>query len=376
MVTFAVQLRNRRKWGSPSEYETPVRSYAGVDTFRISCWVQFDHGPGLFPHELFIATIRDTQQRLREGKGTTETVEVLGERFSVSRTGSKKGGDGKNAPYYPYVVTWRGIRFEFQQFSEATQTIPNVIVYAASVPLIAKRGDWEAVWDEARYCLESVLRGRITETAVGRLDVFTDQPGQVVGEYLRAFYANAFVRRSRKWALETVGQTVTAEVVRGYLEASREELAVRIDGNGQRVTGLTLGRSGVKCRIYDKLVEMEDTESLTKFEAMKAAYWNGGIPKELCRIEFQMVSRQLREAGITDVASLRRELRNVAGWLCNSWLQVRQDGVDSNHACRTGLHPYWSGVVDAVASRFGSGWNRAARVCPAIASSDRLPAQA
>ena len=351
-------------------------SYAGVDTFRISCWVQFDHGPGLFPHELFIASIKETQQRLREGKGTTELVEVHGERFSVSRAGSTKGGDGKKGPYYPYVVTWRGIRFEFQQFAEATQTIPNVIVYAASTPLIAKRGDWEAVWDEARYCLESVLRGRITQTAVGRLDIFTDQPGQTMASYLDLFYRNCFVRRSRLFQLLADAQSVEAEVVQGYLEAARKELAVRIMAKGLQATGMYLGGSGILCRIYDKLRELEDTESLTKFEAMKAAFWNGGVPKELCRIEFQMKTRQLREAGITDVESLRCELRNVAGWLCNSWLTVREEGVDRNHAGRSGLHPNWCGVVDAVSSRFGRGWNRAARVVPATPDPDSLVAQA
>lgn len=377
MVTFAVQLRNRRKWAAtPSESEIRVPSYAGVDTFRISCWVQFDHGPGLFPHELFIAAVHEAQQQLRKGKGTTELVEVLGESFSVSRTGSTKGGDGKKGPYYPYVVTWRGIRFEFQQFAEATQTIPNVIVYAASTPLIAKRGDWEAVWDEARYCLENVLRGRITETAVGRLDIFTDQPGQTMAGYLDLFYRNCFVRRSRLFQLLADAATVEAEVVQGYLEAARKELAVRIMAKGLQATGMYLGGSGILCRIYDKLRELEDTESLTKFEAMKAAFWNGGVPKELCRVEFQMKTRQLREAGITDVESLRCELRNVAGWLCNSWLTVREEGVDRNHAGRTGLHPDWCGVVDAVAARFGGGWHRGPRVVPLTPDPDSLIDQA
>jgi len=354
-----------------------VPSYAGVDTVRISCFTQFKSGPGFYyPHELFIGAIKEHQAKLREGKATTGTTEILGELVSVNRAGSTKGDDGKKGPYYPYVITWRGIRFELQACPEAIKTTPNVIVYIPSMPLTAKGGDWTAVWDEARYFLENVLLGQITQTKVGRLDIFADLPGQTMFEYLRLFNAGAFVRRSRLAELKGVTEQLEASLVQGIAESCRQELEFRIIAKGARPQGLYLGGAGILCRIYDKLKEMEDKEDLTKFEAMKAAYWGGGIPKELCRVEFQMNSRQLREAGITDVESLRRELPNVAGWLCNSWLTVREEGVDHRQSKRAALHPMWAELVGAVASRFGGQWNRSARVLPASADKEQLRAQA
>lgn len=363
MLTFSVRLRNRRKWSTPSASAIRVQSYAGVDTFRISCWSQFSTVNGVFPHEDFIKALHAKQEELRQGKATTGTVEMFGESFSVNRSGSTKGDDGKKGPYYPYVFTWRGIRFEMQPFHEAKKTTPNVIVYAASVPLTAKGGEWSAVWDEARYCLESILRGCITRTAVGRLDIFIDVPDQTVADYCRLFAAGSFVRRSRKWEVHAGAANITAQIVQSYLDMDRKELECRIIGkgfgkNGLQPTGLYLGGSGVLCRIYDKLRELEDKEDYIKFQSMQHAYWNGGQPKELVRIEFQLKTRQLRECGIEDVHSLHRGLRALVSWLCESWLVVRQKGVDRHNSKRYRIHSHWQEVIDAASSRFGRGDGR------------------
>ncbi len=378
MLTFAVQLRNRRKWATPSESEIPVQSYAGVDTFSVSCWVQFKSGEQfVFPHEHFIESVREEQTRLREARtGGTGLIEVLGQRVSVNRTGTAKGGETGKAPYYPYVVTWRGIRFEFQQFAEATKTVPNVNVYVSSTPLIAKGGDWAAVWDEARYFLESVLLGQVTQTKVGRLDVFVDMPGHTVQDYVDRYQRGQFVRRARCLELIATEGEVEAAVVQSYIDAAKRELETRLLYKGRQASGMYIGKSGVVCRIYDKLLEMESKEDLTKWESMKAAFWGGGVPDELTRIEFQLRTRQLREAGIADVASLRSELRNLSGWLCNAWLTIREQGFCRKYARDAEYDPHWRAVVDTVSSRFGGGWNRLARIVPGVADRTRLLDQA
>lgn len=332
-----------------------MRPYAGVDTFRISCWVQFRTNHGDFPHELFLSAVRARQEELRAGKATTGTLDFRGEIVSVNRSGSTKGDDGKKGPFYPHVLNWRGIRFEMNPFPEATKTTANVIVYVPSMPLTAKRGEWRAVWDEARWFLETLLFGTVSRTAVGRLDVFADMPEQTVSGYFKLLMGGCFIRRARSLSFDGSMRKLDAKLVRSYLEAAKKEFRVRMMGKGFDPTGFYLGSAGVICRVYDKLREMEDKEDVIKFQAMQAAYWGGGVPKELTRIEFQMGSRELRQAGITDVRDLGEKLADVAKWLTQSWLVVRERGVDRRVSKRSKFHPWWQAVIDATNERFGLG---------------------
>jgi hypothetical protein len=98
------------------------------------------------------------------------------------------------------------------------------------------------------------------------------------------------------------------------------------------------GKGDVVCRVYDKIVEIEQQSEKDWFFDL----WGSG--EGIWRCEFQIRGERLKEAGIATIAQLRAYLPSLMRHLAKHHTSLRIPRRDRNRS-RWPLHPMWKGLI-------------------------------
>jgi hypothetical protein len=325
----------------------------GEDTAHLSMYVEWKgHGFYMAINEWKVA-----QKLGRDGHEDSFDERVAGfcldnrYHFEVLPYGYNPGDS--RFSYFPYVLKCNGIRFCFseREYVGAEMKSPNVRIEIGSLPLMMF--GFEECWRQVREVIR-MLGGTIHKNLIARMDVCVDLPGISVDTFQAAVWKGRIVSRAKYKARYAV------------LSGSVEELdQMRVEEYrfGKKRTGVVIGRSGISCRIYDKLHESCNRED--KMACLIRTRWGGEVPEEAARIEFQLRSEALR--GIT-VEGRKTKIESVEDWfkcradicryLCRSWLRIYRKDFDSTHTSRLtedDLLPAWQRVIAAFECWAGEG---------------------
>jgi hypothetical protein len=138
--------------------------------------------------------------------------------------------------------------------------------------------------------------GEVHENRVRRIDPAKD----LAGRALRDRDRRLFVRRSRVRTRLDPPRPIGNDIRGPARHVSDEDLAALATAHETRkLTGITIGKGDVMCRLYDKREELA-TCSPDKLQAEEARWtsggWDGKAP--VTRVEFQLRTVALRELGI------------------------------------------------------------------------------
>lgn len=128
--------------------------------------------------------------------------------------------------------------------------------------------------------------------------------------------------------------------VREYRIAPNNELAFQVYSKNYEPTGMEIGVKNIKCRIYDKLREVQYDEE--KSIVLQQNRYDDKIPSCATRVEFQIRRDALREFcvdkvcdGIKSWDDYKKARAHLCNYLVTSWLKVFNAPVKNrNHSER------------------------------------------
>lgn len=125
-----------------------------------------------------------------------------------------------------------------------------------------------------------------------------------------------------------------------------------IHGSSRRFNSIVWGGAGsnVMCRIYDKPLQMKQTNSIEKTVFFNNL-WGTKIGTNVVRVEFQLRREMIVELfkGKTDVITMISRMSDVWEYLTNKWLRHTAKTVDrkNNNQKQAELSRFWQIVVSA-----------------------------
>ena len=306
------------------------RAVAGLDWLEWCCYGSWDSH--MFER---LREGLDAAQRSAQVASEETVIDLGGEAVAVRSSGVRRG------LYCKWAFTWEGIEFAVMDRKDQSEHVFNVHVIAHSLPCMEAG---QGVYSRVCRFLES-LGFTQSRTVVSRVDLACDLVGVSPAVFAAAFTAGAVVRRARHSALFF---------------------------DGLRSTGLTIGKSTVMLRVYDKLLESRQSGDEAKFAVLVEKRWGGESQPEggATRVEFQLKREALRAMSFDDVPNLLGNLHEVCRWLTEDWVRFT-DGVSSRtHTERCESSALWSQVQAALQAAFRHGhevpiiWRRRLRVIP------------
>lgn len=247
-------------------------------------------------------------------------------------------GDSKFS-YFPLQLKECGIRYLLAErdLEECTAS-GNLTVMIGSLPLMK--------WGEEicfKIVMSSVraLGGVVKDISLGRYDVCLDMPGVACREFQDAIEKGRYVCRAKRKT--------------SYFIDHSPDTPTKISLNemGRKKTGVTIGKSNIICRIYDKLEEVKHDED--KSIVLLQNRYDEAIPDCATRIEFQINRDGLRNF---EIIGKRKSIRtwddmqefkgHIFAYLVNSWLRVYRRDFDRSHTSRLtddDLLPIWREVI-------------------------------
>lgn len=99
--------------------------------------------------------------------------------------------------------------------------------------------------------------------------------------------------------------------------------------NRKVFSGFVIGKgSDLSCRIYNKTLEIKNSNKLWFENIWKELCWKG--TSNVWRIEFQIRKKVLKELDIKTIEDIDDRLVNIWSYLTQKWLIMKQNGKDSN----------------------------------------------
>jgi len=152
---------------------------------------------------------------------------------------------------------------------------------------------------------------------------------------------------------------------------NKTEFFIQHHFKGLDETGYTFGQGKkLKCRIYDKLAEIDHSQKMWFMDLWRKQGWNGG--SSVTRVEYQARRDFLKTMQIETVEDLEAQMADLWRYYTD-WVSLReQSPTDSNHR-RWPLKDFWLAVVKS-SSAFGmvTGIVRLAQRKPRVDALDRL----
>jgi len=122
--------------------------------------------------------------------------------------------------------------------------------------------------------------------------------------------------------------------------------------------GVTLkfGESPLLLRIYDKLAETQKCANPLKAFAMKDRRWDGVLPEQATRVEFELKREALKERGIDSPDDYFMKRADLVNYLVREWFLFTKESVDreNKNQSRAEVLPLWKDVQTAFESWAGS----------------------
>lgn len=307
-------------------YERECLSRGGADTMYLSLKVDWQD----YHYEKARPYIDWVQRVLKEELRPTDQIpdddfspllDFNGHKFEIQGYGANPG-DSKFS-YFPYVLRELGIRYMFNR-KEYDFEMPagNAYVVIGSKPLM--RWGEQVCYDIINHAIRT-LGGEIIECTLSRIDLCVDLADVKVQPFVDAVYNQAYVCRARNQSFYQQG----------------DELNVNTYTQHKKYTGVTIGRSNVLCRIYDKLLETKNDEE--KRMLLETNRFGGKLPNDVTRVEFQLRRDALRgitvngkcDEGIRTFEEYQNCRKDLLNYLCNSWLRFYNEPViNRNHSER------------------------------------------
>ncbi len=269
-----------------------------------------------------LRALLDSAKEEAQKIGRDVVIELCGEPVRVLSSGVRRG------MYCRWCIEWQGIEVALVDRMEESPQAFSVHLIARSLACMDL-----GVGVYSRVCrfLER-LGYRQSRTIVSRVDLAVDLCGVEVSQFVAAFIGGFVVRRARHFV---------------------------VYGDANAVTGLTIGKSEVMLRVYDKFFEAMKSGDALKREVLIERRWNGNRnPQSATRVEFQLKRDALRVLKFQEVSKLLGNLKGVVRWLTDDWCRFT-DGVSSrSHTERCPSSALWCGVRDVLIEAFRSGEER------------------
>ncbi|HEX6964101.1 MAG TPA: hypothetical protein VF175_19695 [Lacipirellula sp.] len=276
-------------------------------------------------HQRFdqVADLLDRAKEAAEANREGDEL-VLGDQRFLVLPGTASAGEGKKRIAYRWRLRSEcGLVLNLMHRAFPHRTMPNGIARATSL-LLMKVGVRE-VWRQINVAL-ACLDIQITRNKVSRVDPCVDLPGVPVTAFTEPFCDGHYATRAR---------------------ASEEhyvELSIDVHRFGQEPTGFTVGKGGLKVRVYDKV--RETGSDLEKLEVLIARRWGEWTPKAT-RVEFQLRREKLKELGVNSFEDWLEKRSAVLAKLTTTGFRLVQGPVDRQHVNRAPIHPIWERVQTA-----------------------------
>jgi len=115
----------------------------------------------------------------------------------------------------------------------------------------------------------------------------------------------------------------------------------------KKLTGVSIGRGDVSCRIYDKIQEMKDSQDMVKylFFFEKWGFQPSDTPS-VTRVEFQLRRPFLKEISVSTFSDMKKNVDATWSYLSTSWLRYASRSIDrkNNNQKQASISPFWSVV--------------------------------
>jgi hypothetical protein len=322
----------------------------GIDTAHISLYVQWKG------NEFFRAVEqwKEGQEIAKNGIADSDESDNF---FTLQKYNFEIMPYGHNPgktkfSHYPFVLLCNGIRFCFSEREyKPDKCYPNVRVEMGSLALMHL--GFSECWEMVKEII-SLLDGEIKRNTLGRIDVCVDLAGETVDKIQNAIWEGRFVTRAKDKARYASLSGSSGDF---------ETLNITDHSFGRKNTGVEIGRSSIRARIYDKIHESADNEE--KLLVLTHKRYGGNLPDKAIRVEFQLRTGALRNLNVVNKKSKIESVEDwlkceadVCKYLCKSWLRVYKNKFDQTHTSRLGeddLLDVWKKVVEAFESWAGKG---------------------
>lgn len=249
--------------------------------------------------------------------------DVDGIEVNVEPAGAKLGQKNKG-PYFAYKMEYGEITVLISDHPSPIGSIPNVVIRI--------NGEACLIYG-AINCLKHgrdfivSLGGTIRKEKLSRVDIALDMPGVGMSDFFAAFNEKRYICRAKS---------------RGFTESN----------------GLTLkfGESPLLLRIYDKLAETQKCANPLNAFAMQDRRWDGMIPEQAARVEFELGREALKERGIDSPDDYFMKRADLVNYLVRGWFRFTSEVVDreNKNQSRAEVLPLWKEVQTAFESWAGS----------------------
>ncbi|MBU1735846.1 MAG: replication initiation factor domain-containing protein [Verrucomicrobia bacterium] len=249
--------------------------------------------------------------------------DVNGIEVNVEPAGAKLGHKNKGS-YFAYKMEYGEITVLIADHPSPRGSIPNVVIRI--------NGEACLIYG-AINCLKhgrdfiACLGGIIRKEKLSRVDIALDMPGVGMSDFFAAFNEKRYICRAKS---------------RGFTESN----------------GLTLkfGESPLLLRIYDKLAETQKRANPLKAFAIKDRRWDGVIPGQAARVEFELKREALKERGIDSPDDYFMKRADLVNYLVRGWFRFTSEVVDreNKNQSRAEVLPLWKEVQTAFESWAGS----------------------
>ncbi len=246
-----------------------------------------------------------------------DEIELNGIRFIVAPRGSRLGTGNKALGMKWRLQSEHGITVMLANRAEAHKTTPNMAMVATSTVLM-RRG-FDTVWALMQDYVKA-LGGRIRTNKISRVDVCVDLADVSVEEFCTPFSQNWVVSRARQRDLYESGVFISSHKV------------------GRRPTGFAIGKTPLRLRVYDKLLEV--SKSPEKLPLLATKRW-GYLPMCATRVEYQISRAKLKQFGVDTVEDWIEKRLAIVGKLTLEWFRLTDGPVDQKHANRSPVLPLW-----------------------------------
>ena len=234
----------------------------------------------------------------------------MGGSATVGPSGLLAGG-----AYFAYKLAYDEVTIFIAERESPHKTYPSVSV------TISGNG---CLYPGATECCEKANRmiealgGKIVRNKLSRVDICLDMPEVEIDPLDRAFLEDR-------------------DICRAVAKA-------RHSGTGVTVT---LGKSPLMCRIYDKKAEVELKANPYRNLCMRVYRWKSPeMPSAATRVEFELRREALKERGIDTVEDYYAKRADLVHYLTHNWLRFTANKVDreNKNQSKARMLPLWNKV--------------------------------
>lgn len=301
---------------------------AGVDTLKVGFNVEEFR---LTSEDwLCLADAKGQAQGTMFDSGGTP-VELRGRKFSVNPKGSRG---------YEFVLVNDDVTVQIAEVAQGGRLYPEVQITWRSAYLW--RDGWRAAYTHVRDWVYGWAA--VSAEKVSRADLCVDLN------------------------LPLLDLDIKGGEVVSYAK-SKQEFYIQHYFDGLDETGFSFGKGDLKCRLYDKLIEIDHSNKAWFKDLWRKRGWDG--KSAVTRVEFQARRPFLRSMQIETVEDLDNQLADLWKYF-SDWVSLRDKSSDSNRR-RWPVKPFWEIVCRAVPA-FGvvTGVVRIAQRKPRVDSLSRL----